>query len=127
MITMMQSNSIEVKFVLDKDGNPQFIEAGGRKHYKIEVGMKAFPEDSYAVQYQLDSSYINPLREETNKDDAFRFKTTTYGDYSISAAIMGRKSRETASAIISRALKESHSGDLDNSQILDAIETIMKY
>jgi hypothetical protein len=110
---MINQASISVKFLLDEKGDPLFIDDGQKRHYKIVVFAKTFPEDVYAVEYQLDSSYVNPFRIQDNRDKNFEFQTTTYGDYSISASLLGKKQNYLTSCIISKALEENNEQPLN--------------
>lgn len=121
----MNIPEINVQFLTDEQGNPKSIESNGLKHFKIEVSLKNVPDDVYAANYQLDPSYINPFREEMNKEEEFKFGTTTFGDYSISASLLGRTHNYLTSGIISKALIKQYSGD-ENPQIKAAIQEISK-
>jgi hypothetical protein len=120
---MDEPAKISVKFILDEEGNPLTIEGSGKRHYKILVYAERFPEDVYSVEYRLHPSYINPYRVQDNKAGNFEFKTTTYGDYSISASLMGSKQNYIASCIISQALKENN-GNSANPRVQEAIMMI---
>jgi len=122
----MNNPELDVKFLLDKDGNPQYIESGNKKHYKIEISLKEIPEDVYAANYKLDESFINPYREELNKSADFKFNTTTYGDFIISASLLGKKRNYIASNMISRILKEKYR-DSNNPMIKETLKDIMEH
>ena len=111
-----------VKFRLDEKGTPIFISQGSVKHFKIHISIDNSPDDTYAVNYQLHPSYISPFREERNRAEAFGFNTTTYGDYIISAELMGRKGNHIVSTLVSEALDRNHSEK--NQFISDALKEI---
>lgn len=99
---------LKVEFILNEQGEPTYIEKNGLKHFRIRISTLEFADDIYEVQYQLDPTYINPFRVEDNRQEKFSFTTTTYGDYSVSASLMGKKGNHVVSCIISKALRESH-------------------
>jgi len=115
---------ISVRFQLDEQGNPMVINKNGINHYKIEISAQNIPDDVYAANYQLDDSYISPFREEHDKENSFKFKTTTYGDYSIAASLLGKQKNYITSTPISKALMKSHENDLTNFKIQEALESI---
>jgi len=115
---------ISVRFQLDEQGNPIVISKDGINHYKIEISTENIPADVYAANYQLDDSYISPFREEHDKENSFKFKTTTYGDYSIAASLLGKQKNYLTSTPISKALIKSHGNDLTNSKIKEALDLI---
>lgn len=102
------SPTIRVELVLDTEGKPLYIGEGEIKHFRIRVWSENLPGDIYSVKYNLHSSYVNPVRVETEAEKAFQFFTTTYGDYSVSASFMGKTKNYTHSCIVSKALLESH-------------------
>ena len=114
---------INVQFILDSEGNPVFIEHDNVKHYRIEISLQNIPDDVYATNYQLHPSYISPFREETDKNKNFRFATTTYGDYSLSASLLGKSRNYLTSGIISKALEDRYV-TTNNQKIKDAITEI---
>lgn len=122
----MNNPELAVQFVLDDQGSPQYIESKNKKHYKIEVSLKGIPDDVYAANYKLDESYINPYREEMNKAGEFKFNTTTYGDYIISASLLGKKRNYLTSNMVSRALREKYK-DSNNPHIAKALKDIMDF
>ena len=121
---MNMNPEISVRLVLDDQGNPVVIKSGNVSHYKIEVATENIPDDVYAANYQLHESYISPFREEREKENSFKFKTTTYGDYSIAASLLGKKKNYLTSTQISKALAKSHKDELGNSKIKEALDHI---
>jgi hypothetical protein len=124
---MISSNgnrpAIKIEFRLDENGNPLFIEQGNYKHYKIHISVENYPEDIYAVSYQLHPSYISPYRQQQNKDEDFGFNTTAYGDYVISAELLGKTKNAIASGLVSDALQKAYS-DNNSLSVHEAIENI---
>lgn len=115
---------ILIRFSLDEKGNPISISEKEINHYKVEVSIENIPEDVYAANYQLDSSYISPFREELNKQNSFKFVTTVYGDFSIAANLLGKQKNYLTSSLVSKALNESHKNELSNPKIKEALSNI---
>lgn len=123
---MYNQPAIQIKFLTDSNGAPIFIEQGERKHYKIEVSVQNVPDDVYAVNYTLDPTYLVPFREFVNKQDDFRFDTTTYGDYILLACAMGKSRNYSTSELVSKALENAYKENA-NPYISEAINEIKKY
>lgn len=123
----MNYPKIGVKFILDeKTGKPLVINSNNLNHYKIEVSIENIPDDVYAVNYQLDPSYINSFREETNKEEKFTFQTTSFGDFSFSASLQGKNQNYLTSNTLSRALRETYDEN-NNPEVDEAIKYIKEH
>jgi hypothetical protein len=111
--------------VLDANGDPSFIsdEKTTLKHYRLLISSVNVPADVYSVQYQLHPSYINNFRIEDEREKNFSFKTTAYGDYSISATFLGKTKNHMLSCIVSKALEESH-GPNPSEKVAEAIRAL---
>lgn len=96
--------AIQIVFRADGNGNPLYIDDKGKRHYKIRISIINIPADAYAVNFQLHPSYISPFREQRNLAESFAFNTTTYGDYTISAELMGKKVNTIVSGLVSDLL-----------------------
>ena len=119
---MQKTIHIKIAFVLDEAGKPSVITQGGLTHYRIVISIANPPEDVYSVQYQLDPSYINSFRIEDNKSEKFAFQTTAYGDYSLTASLLGRQGTYLASCIVSKALKGNYNNP--SGEIQSALKAI---
>jgi hypothetical protein len=113
---------LRVEFRLDVNGNPMLINKDSVNHYKIRISIDNIPADVYAVNYQLHPSYISPFREERNRANSFGFNTTTYGDYIISAELMGKKGNQIISTLVSESLDRNHMQK--NKLIAEALKNI---
>ena len=113
---------LKVAFRLNEKGNPMVIDKDSVKHYKIHVSVEETPNDVYSVNYILHPSYINPFREERNRDGGFGFDTTTYGDYVISAELKGKKGNAIISTLVSESLEKSHQPQ--NPALMEALKNI---
>ena len=99
---------IKARFLLDADGRPRGRSSG---HYAIRLSIDEPPPDSYAVTYELDDSYYDPIRESRNQSGGFPEEITSYGDYPIVAKIRTRHATTTIKRSLAEALDESHHGD----------------
>ncbi|HEX7845736.1 MAG TPA: pYEATS domain-containing protein [Chitinophagaceae bacterium] len=101
---------IQIAFRTNENGDPLYIDDKGTRHFKIRISIQNIPGDSYAVNYQLHPSYISSFREQRNREEDFAFNTTTYGDYIISAEVMGKKINTIASGLVSDLINKYYSG-----------------
>ena len=119
----MNKPRIVARFKLDGEGRPEAVEAGGHRHYRIELRTEEAPEDTYAVNYELHDTYYDPMRESRRHDEGFAEPITSYGDFDVKAKIRTRNRVEVVSAPLSRALAQGHRDDA-NPAIRRAIEDI---
>ncbi len=105
---MMQKPEIKAMFELDDQGEPVVIERGNNKHYKINLSLEDYPEDTYAVTYTLDDSYYEPVREVRQKENKFKESLTSYGDYIVQAKVRTREGVINTSVPLSSALAKGH-------------------
>lgn len=104
----MDNPSIIATFVTDKDGNPEAIEQGGKKHYRIRVEIQNAPKDTYAVTYRLDDSYYEPIRESRASTLKFIEDLTSYGNFEVKADVRTKQRVAPVSVDLSQALKRGH-------------------
>lgn len=117
--------AIQINFRLDENGNPLYIQDKDIWHYKIHISIINIPEDTYAVNYLLHPSYISAFREQRNQSENFGFNTTTYGDYVISAELMGKKVNTIVSGLVSELLSKYYwKNGARNAEINKAIEKL---
>jgi hypothetical protein len=102
---------IVAQFVLDPEGEPVVAYQGNHTHYRMKLMVKDVPEDAYAVMYELDATYYEPVRESRRRSEDFVENLTSYGDYPVRATIRG-KQRETLVAYLSNALEVGHAGKM---------------
>lgn len=80
------------EFVPNVGGEPDFIESGGRRNYRIRLQLIADNPEIRKVDYKLDPSYYNAYRESTDATSNFGIELTSYGDYDfIMEVIVGRE------------------------------------
>jgi len=101
----MDKPIIVARFVTDPAGKPTTAQAG---HYNIELSVRGAPEDAYAVTYQLDDSYYDPIRESQAKDRDFVTKITSYGDYQVLATVRSRSGAFVITTDLLGALERGH-------------------
>lgn len=114
---------IAAQFELDDSGQPKAIVRGSTKHYNIRIHLVAPPEDTYAVTYQLDPSYYDPVRESRDKASSFSSDLTSYGDYTISAKVRTKHGVIAVALPLSEALKEGHASSMSR-PIQSALEEL---
>jgi hypothetical protein len=108
----MPSPTLKATFQLDEQGQPERIQNAGLNHYLIKVEIEDAPEDTYAVTYQLDESYYEPVRESRDPQQRFAEDLTSFGDYPIQAKIRTKGGVLTVSSPLSAALKAGHQPQL---------------
>jgi hypothetical protein len=103
---------LKAKFVTGPDGCPEAIERNGLKHYRIELSLDGVDSESTRlVTYDLDPSYVDPKREVTSSTPAFAQRITSYGDYPITATVLGRGGQNWTVQNLSDALEETYGPD----------------
>ena len=108
----MSNPNIVAHFMLDPEGQPKVIKQADRKHYWIKLEIEGAPDDTYAVNYRLDDSYPDPVRESHNQSAGFAEELTSYGDYTLQAKIRRQSHIETVATDLSRALARGHADTL---------------
>lgn len=114
---------IVARFILDDSGIPRFTKQKMHKHYKISLCIEDLPHDTYAVTYYLHESYYDPVREIRDREENFAFKTTSYGDYEVTAKVRTRDGSITTKRTLYEALRETH-GKSATSEIIQALGDI---
>ncbi len=104
----MTTPTLKATFQLDEHGQPEHIQNEGLNHYLIKVEIEDAPEDTYAVTYQLDESYYEPIRESRDPLQRFAEDLTSFGDYPIQAKIRTKGGVLTVMSPLSAALKAGH-------------------
>lgn len=107
-------------FVLDEEGKPKGESAG---HYRIKLSVAGAPADTYAVTYELDSTYYDPIRESRDSQAAFDEEITSYGDFDVKAKIRARGSAIRVRRQLYDALLESHGNDT-RPEVIEALRVI---
>jgi hypothetical protein len=107
----MNKEKIKAVFVTDANGEPEYIESGGVKHFKIQLQMEGTPKDAYAVTYELHKSYYDAIRENHDRDEGFREDLTSYGNYDIKVKV---RSRQGTSMLITSLVDALLAGHADN-------------
>lgn len=123
---MARTTKLVARFVLDEDGKPRIIEKDDRKHYWIDLHVADAPDDTYAVNYELDDSYYDPVRESREPNDGFVERLTSYGDYTVQAKLRTKNRVEVVATELSEALSRGHAGEV-SPMIAKAIDDIRKY
>jgi len=101
---MMDEPKLIAQFEMDPDGAPKIIDARGKKHYKIVFKVKDAPE-AYAATFELDPSYIDPVRNVSpDTIGEFALKTTTYGDYAVKVLLQTKEGQLQLTDSVSNAL-----------------------
>ena len=104
----MNNEKIKAVFVTDDKGEPEYIESGGVKHFKIQLAMEDTPTDAYAVTYELHESYYDAIRENHHRDEGFREELTSYGDYDIQVKVRSRQGTSILRTSLADALQQGH-------------------
>lgn len=105
----MEDPRIVVRFLTDANHEPIYVQRGKFQHYQVEIEAVGLPADAYAVQFELDESYYDPVRTVTpDSEGRFRFTTTTYGDFPVIARVMRTKGDKlTLKTGLTRALRDT--------------------
>lgn len=99
---------ITAKFETDEKGEPEFVDAGGRKHYRIVLEVQNPPSDAYLATFELDPSYYDPYRTRSlTEDGTFRLETTSYGDYDLKVRLRTKRGEVPLTAHLSSVLAQS--------------------
>jgi hypothetical protein len=104
----MNIEKIKAVFVTDAKGEPEYIESGGVKHFKIQLALEDTPADAYAVTYELHDSYYDAIRENHDRDEGFRENLTSYGDYDIQVKVRTRGGPRLLRSSLADALQQGH-------------------
>ena len=114
---------VRAELILDKDGNPEFLEGNTLNHYKIRLYLQTQNPDVQRVIYRLDPTYYDPVRDSNDASRKFELSLTTYGDYQITidVQVKGEIVREVFR--LSTLLNEIH-GQSENNKIQAALEAI---
>lgn len=59
--------------------------AKGREHYQIRVSIVGPLEQIEQVQYDLHPTFVNPVRQSTNRDSGFAIDMWTWGEFELLA------------------------------------------
>jgi hypothetical protein len=119
----MLTPAIRATFKLDEKGEPEFIQQGNFKHYRISLQVENPPQDTYAVTYILHETYYDPVLESRDRKSGFAEELTSYGDYTLQAKIRTRDRVETLAIPLSAALERAYA-DNRTSQIEAALRDI---
>ena len=114
---------IVARFVLDKDGLPQWEEDDNG--YWIRLKIENTPSDTYFVTYELHESYYDPIRV-SRKPAEFTKDITSYGDYTVKARLSRKTRTDSLATLLSRALKAGHAID-QTDEIAQAIKEIANH
>lgn len=108
----MKDSRIKATFITNDKGEPDYIEGNGKKHYRINLEVNNVPEDTYAVTYDFEESYINPIRESQSKNDGFKEELTSHGDYEIKVKVRSRKGTNVLFTSLADALSKSNEDEM---------------
>lgn len=121
----MNRPALKATFVTNEKGEPEFIESNGVKHYKIKLALDEVPEDAYAVTYELDDSYYDPIRENHDPSSGFTEELTSYGDYNVNVKVRSRMGTRMMRSSLAEALEFGYR-DQPSAAVRSAIEVIRK-
>lgn len=113
---------IVAQFILDPNGVPIIKYKGKHTHYRMKLMIRDAPEDAYAVTYELDETYYEPVRESRRRSEDFVENLTSYGDYTVRATVRGKQRTQTLVAKLSEALALGHAKNMST-----AIATAFDY
>lgn len=115
---------LKAKFVTKSDGSLDTIERKGLRHYRIELSLDDVdPTSTRLVTYDLDPSYLDPKREVAPGTPAFAQQITSYGDYPVTATVLGHGGQSWTVRKLSEALEETY-GSGQSAAIADALKDI---
>jgi hypothetical protein len=101
--------TLRVAFVLDANGRPV---NDGEGNFSIKMWIEGAPEATLSVQYTLDETYPERVREILLPMDGFEETTTTYGDYDIAAKVNTPDGSLRLKVNVARGLYDSHKSSL---------------
>jgi hypothetical protein len=114
---------LQARFVLAGNGEPEYIESGGLRHYKIILNVRCEGSQPSVVTYFLHESYIDPIREVFHPDQDFAEPITSFGDFILRASLRGQQGMTTLEDSLSRLLVYSHA-DIASEAVREAIDWI---
>src|SRR6267378_197450 len=82
---------LQAKFVLAGNGEPEYIESGGLRHYKIVLNVRCEGSLPSVVTYFLHESFIDSIREVFRPDQDFAEPITSFGDFILRASLRGKQ------------------------------------
>jgi hypothetical protein len=119
---------LSAQFKTNDKGEPAFVEADGRKHYRIVFEVLNPPSDAYAATFELDPTYYDPVRTlSADADGAFRLETTSYGDYDVKVRVRTKSGDVPLAGSLARALEQSRERMTPSPAVDSAIAYISKH
>jgi hypothetical protein len=97
------------------DGIPNVVLGDKYKHFCIMLSVLDVPEDVMTLIYQLDDTYLNPLRMVTKGVPNFQESITAYGDYSVRIAYRPMQDPNKLEQLLSRKLSDALMESYQNS------------
>jgi hypothetical protein len=117
--------TLAVRFQTDGEGNPQFVEGAGKKHYRLLFEVENVPSDVYASTFELHETYYDPVRTIRPDDRGrIRMNTTSYGDYDVKVRLRTKVGEIQIADSLAEALKRARPLMPPNPAIDNAISDI---
>jgi hypothetical protein len=114
-------------FEVDDQGKPSAFPDPSLTHYRIRLFVKNAPPDALSVTYQLDTSYLSPVREVPMGVPDFAEHITSFGDYLVYVTIRCKTSNPQSFATrLSDALENYYREDASE-DIKAAIDNIKSH
>jgi hypothetical protein len=102
------SPSLGVRFQVGANGEPQFIDQGGHRHYKVVFEIENLPEGVYAATFELDPTYFDPVRTlRPDENGRIRLEVNAYGDYDVNVRLRTREGEVRVRGNLYRELQRS--------------------
>ena len=110
----MKRPELVARFDLSPSGEVQAIvrPTNKHKHYRLLLSVRGTSNDTYAVTYQLDDSYRDPVRESIDRSNDFQLALTSYGDFVVQAKVRSKSGTLMLARRLSAALSEGHEGSM---------------